>query len=203
MNSGYSICYNEWALDVDIKNELGLLLIISSLCAENGVCWASNEYFSNMFDTTEVSISRKISKLQKKGYINIQYEKRGCEVKNRQIRLTKMLTDDYQNCKPTVNKNVKENIISINNIKENTLSKDNVKRKEFIPPSFAEVEMYITEKGYNVDPIKFYEYFSVSGWVDSRGNKVKNWKQKIITWNNSSSNNTNNKREEIVYKALN
>ena len=32
MDQGYSICLNIWALDKDIKSELGLLLIISSLC---------------------------------------------------------------------------------------------------------------------------------------------------------------------------
>ena len=34
MENGYAICMNEWALDKDIKNELGLLFIISCLCAE-------------------------------------------------------------------------------------------------------------------------------------------------------------------------
>ena len=40
MENGYSICFNEWALDQTIKNELGLLLIISSLSAEKGYCYA-------------------------------------------------------------------------------------------------------------------------------------------------------------------
>lgn len=112
---GYSICFNEWALDNEIKNELGLLLIISSLCAEKGYCFASNEYFAKMFETTEVSISRKLKKLESKNYISIEYKKRGCEITSRNIRLTKMLIDDYQKCKPTINKNVKENNTSINN----------------------------------------------------------------------------------------
>ena len=47
MNNGYSVCFNEWALDKEIKDELGLLLIISSLCAEKGYCWATNEFFAN------------------------------------------------------------------------------------------------------------------------------------------------------------
>ena len=71
MNKGYSICLNIWALDKDIKNELGLLLIISSLCAEKGYCFASNKYLAELFDITDVSVSTKIKKLEQKNYISI------------------------------------------------------------------------------------------------------------------------------------
>ena len=76
MNNGYSICFNEWALDKDIKNELGLLLIISSLTAEKGYCYASNKYLASLFETTEETISRKIKTLQDKNYITVEYEKK-------------------------------------------------------------------------------------------------------------------------------
>ena len=108
MKGGYAWCLNKWALDKNIDGELGLLLIISSFCANNGCCYASNEYLANLFDITPVSISRKIKKLNDLGYIKIEYEKRGAEIKKRIIRLTDLITDDYQNCYPTINKNVKE-----------------------------------------------------------------------------------------------
>lgn len=122
MENGYSMCFNEWALDKEIKDELGLLLIISSLCAEKGYCWANNKYFSELFNISEVSVSRKIKKLEIKNYIKIEYEKRGCEITKRIIRLTKMLTDDYQKCKSTINKNVKDNNININNTNNNKIN---------------------------------------------------------------------------------
>lgn len=56
------------------------------------------------------------------------------------------------------------------------------KGKKFIPPILSEVQKYISEKGYDVDAKKFMEYFTESGWVDSKGNSVRNWKQKVITW---------------------
>ncbi len=122
MLQGYSICFNEWALNKDIKSELGLLLIISSLTAEKGYCYASNNYLAKLFNIDEVSISRKLSKLVSKGYINIDYKRRGAEVVNREIRLTKILTDDLQKNQSTINKNVKDNNISSNNIsKKETL----------------------------------------------------------------------------------
>lgn len=123
MEHGYSICFNQWALDKTIKSELGLLLIISSLTAEKGYCFASNAYFANLFDIDEVSVSRKLSKLQSKNYITIEYEKRGAEIVSRKIRLTKMLSDGLQKSQSTVNKNVKDNITSIN-ITSNKNKKD-------------------------------------------------------------------------------
>ena len=119
MNNGYSICFNEWALDKDIKNELGLLLIISSLTAEKGYCYASNKYLASLFETTEETISRKIKTLQEKNYITVEYEKKGCEIINRKLRLTKISIVDYQKYQSSIDKNVKENNIMINNISIN------------------------------------------------------------------------------------
>lgn len=115
MINGYSICFNEWALDKDIKNDLGLLMIISSLCATNGYCYAKNSTLAELFDIDEVSISRKIKNLEQKGYISIEYKKVGYMVVQRNIRLTKMLTADKQKYQPPINKNVKYNNTSINN----------------------------------------------------------------------------------------
>lgn len=151
MKNGYSICLNEWALDKEIKNELGLLLIISSLCAEKGYCFASNKYLADLFDISEVSVSRKIKLLEEKNYITIEYEKRGCEVVKRNIRLTKMLTDDYQNCKSTINKNVKDNNISINNTSINNIIIDTIYD-------------YLEQNGFALTPI---QYEVVSQWEDN------------------------------------
>lgn len=118
IEDGYSLCQNKWALNKEIKNELPLLLIISCLTAKTGYCMAKNKYFSELFSEHETCISRKIKKLEEKGYITIEYIKRGCEIKDRKIRLAKIITDDYQNCQPTISKIAKDNNIEDNNIKE-------------------------------------------------------------------------------------
>lgn len=115
MENGYALCLNKWALDQDIKNELGLLVIISSLCAEKGYCFASNEYLAKIFKTHEKTISRKIKKLESKKYIKINYKKKGFEIISREIRVTKMLPVHQQNCYPSSNKNVTYKNISTNN----------------------------------------------------------------------------------------
>lgn len=151
MNKGYSICLNEWALDNEIKNELRLLLIISSLSAKDGCCYASNEYLASLFNTTEETISRKIKKLEDKKYITISYEKRGCEVKKRFLRLTKISTDDCQKYQSTIDENVKDNNISINNISINNSSSSNIYD-------------FLQKNGFIINPI---HYETISQWEDN------------------------------------
>lgn len=56
------------------------------------------------------------------------------------------------------------------------------KRKRFTPPTLEEVKAYCRERKNNVDPQKFFDYFSASNWHDSKSKKVSSWKQKVITW---------------------
>ena len=56
------------------------------------------------------------------------------------------------------------------------------KGREFIPPTLEEVQAYCKERSSPVDPKKFYEYFTAGGWKDAKGNPVRNWKQKLLTW---------------------
>lgn len=97
--------------------------------------------------------------------------------------------------------NIKED-----NIKEN---KKNKRENKFIPPTLEEVKSYVVEKKLSVNAEQFYNYFTEGNWVDSNGNKVKSWKQKILTWNgysikdNKSEKKTNyNNYEQRDYKNL-
>lgn len=198
---GYSICFNEWALDKDIKNELGLLCIISSLCAKDGYCYATNEFFAGLFDTTIVSISRKIKLLEDKNYITIDYKRRGCEILERKIRLTKMTIDDYQKCYSTINKNVKENntIPPDNNIiiNNNILSAPQ-REARFQKPTVEEVEAHIKEKGYDFDAESFVAYYDSNGWMVGK-KPMKNWKAACITWQRNGYSKKEEKQTEFYW----
>ena len=67
------------------------------------------------------------------------------------------------------------------------------KTKRFVPPTLEEVQAYCLERKNNVDAKKFYDYFTVSDWYDSKGDKVKSWKQKVITWEKNSYNDKQSK----------
>lgn len=62
------------------------------------------------------------------------------------------------------------------------------KPKRIEPPTLEEVMDYVRQRGCDVDPKKFYDYFSEGGWIDSEGKPVRNWKQKIITWEGGRNN---------------
>lgn len=179
MQEGYSICFNEWALDKEIKNELGLLLIISSLCAEKGYCFASNKYLSQLFDVPEQTISRKIKLLENKNYITIEYKKRGCEIIERNIRLTKLLSDDKQKCVSTINKIVKDNNININNT-SNNIKEKSIKRK-FEKPTIEQIQEYCIERNNGINAEAFYNFYESKNWYVGK-NKMSDWKACVRTW---------------------
>jgi len=55
------------------------------------------------------------------------------------------------------------------------------KSSTFKPPKPKEVIAYFKAKGYPKElALKAYDYYNTANWHDSRGNKVKNWKQKMI-----------------------
>lgn len=162
MSEGYSICFNEWALDKDIKDELGLLLIISSLTAEKGYCYASNDYLAKIFKTNVVTISRKIKILEEKKYIEIEYEKKGCLVISRKIRLTKMLTAINKNVNRTINKNVKENNIS--NINNTNINNNNYNYIYNNSSSSDEIINFI-ESNFG-RTLSSYEFEKINCWLN-------------------------------------
>ena len=162
MKEGYSICFNEWALDKNIKDELGLLLIISSLTAEKGYCYASNDYLAKIFETSVVTISRKIKILEEKKYIKIEYEKKGCLVISRKIRLTKMLTAINKNVNRTINKNVKENNIS--NINNTSINNNNYNYIYNNSSSSDEIINFI-ENNFG-RTLSSYEFEKINCWLN-------------------------------------
>ena len=55
-------------------------------------------------------------------------------------------------------------------------------KKKFIAPNYQEVEAYAqSRQGIHLAK-PFLDYFEAGDWKDAKGNQVKNWKQKFITW---------------------
>jgi len=53
-------------------------------------------------------------------------------------------------------------------------------KKKFIPPSLEQVVEYFAENGCTEDSAeKAFDHYSSSDWIDSHGNPVRNWKQKM------------------------
>jgi len=49
-------------------------------------------------------------------------------------------------------------------------------------PSFEEVRDYVEEKGYQMDPEAFFDYYSESNWIKKNGQPIVDWKASVRTW---------------------
>lgn len=151
MENGYSICLNKWALDKKITNELGLLLIISSLSAKTGYCYATNDFLAKQFGTTIWTISKKITKLKELGYIKVDYEMVGKEIKQRNIVLLDMTTPIVElNNTPCQN----EQYPLVKNDKDNNINNNIINKKENI----KEKSDYFDNQELNNAFIEWLEY---------------------------------------------
>ena len=113
---------------------------ITALCNEKGYCWASNSYFAELYEVSDITISRYISELKEYGYIKCIYDKTQENIDKRKIYirpsyqndqdglnrndntvLTEMIRPSYQNDQDGINRNVKHNNTN-NNTDNNTVS---------------------------------------------------------------------------------
>lgn len=168
---------------------------ITALCNERGYCWASNQYFAELYNTTTRNIARWVSSLVERGYIKsaMQYKTGSKEVESRILSLPPHDKNDMtyrQNCHDphdkNVNtphdKNVMENNTVSNNTSNNTTNKGE-KRKRFIPPTVDEVRLYCSERNNGIDPQSFVDYYAARGWNIGK-NKMQDWKAAVRTWEN-------------------
>jgi hypothetical protein len=114
------------------------------------------------------------------------------------VKDTNLLKAVYSNLtqKPIKNETVKRFLSLLNDYLKNiNVNKDNdndneryvddsltIRSLKFTPPTLEEIEAYCKERNNKVNPKAFFDYFTEGKWKDSKGNPVKNWKQKIITW---------------------
>ena len=159
-----------------------------------GTYWTYNstKAFSDLFPyLTKRQIETALKKLRDEGIIitgnfnSMKYdrtlwyaitEKGKCILQICEMDITKMLNGNHAKVTP------------IPNINQNTKPNNKTNNKQFTPPTLEEIEEYCKSRNNNVDAKRFFDYFDASNWVDSKGNPVKNWKQKVITWENYNDN---------------
>lgn len=78
------------------------------------------------------------------------------------------------------NDNDNDNDTDSDNVIDKEKVKDKIKTKGFISPTISDVIQYFTSNGYTEKAAKkAFEFYNVANWHDSKGNKVRNWKQKM------------------------
>lgn len=96
---------------------------ITALTSKDGVCFAGNKYFADLYSLTDTTISHQIAHLAELGFINLSYEKEGAKVKKRFITIAKNHNGEVvlvaKKSNRTVAKNRKENNTSILTLQDN------------------------------------------------------------------------------------
>ena len=66
----YAVLISEVRYDPKISNFSKILYAeISALCNKEGYCWASNAYFADLYEVTQLTVTRAITQLVENGYI--------------------------------------------------------------------------------------------------------------------------------------
>lgn len=73
--------------------------------------------------------------------------------------------------------------------KENDTPNGVSKRKCFAPPTVDEVRAYCQERGNNIDPQRFVDFYESKGWFVGK-NKMKDWKAAVRNWEGRDKQNT-------------
>jgi len=196
---------------------------ITALANKNGYCNAGNEYFAGLYEVHKMTISKWISQLRSKGYINVDliYKKGTKSIEERRIMINGIpiseKVDTYkQNEIYPISEKTEDNNTSINTTSNNKekIYKKETTTKKFKKPTLEELKKYCKEKGYEIDCEYFIDYYESKGWVVGKS-PMKDWEASVRTWvrNNKKFNNTKkdialpgwfgkeNKKEEVETDA--
>ena len=145
--SYYAIIPAEVRYDEELPPNAKLLYgEITSLCNEKGYCWATNQYFADLYKVSKITVSRWISTLNKKGYIAVEtlYKEGTKEIIGRHLyivntpinkNVNRYIQNDLEGINEIVNtpinKNVKDNNKVINTKINNKLKVSKHKYGEY------------------------------------------------------------------------
>ena len=172
-SSAFIVLNKELARQVGLKEAVLLADLISKeeYFIANGMTdgWFFNTEDNIYKDTTLTAYQQRrcLTTLKKEGLIEVK--RKGIPAKQyfriNEQQVIKLLNNLSAINSTTINKN--KEIIIIN--------------KYFNKPTILEVECYCKERNNNIDAEAFISFYESKGWMIGK-NKMKDWKQAVITW---------------------
>lgn len=183
VNERNYIVVQGWMLtDLHLKgNELLIYACIYGFSQLDGQVFSGSwQYLADWTNSTKRGVANCLKSLVDKGYL---------EKADKVVNGVKFCEYRVTNFTRVMNKvhggSEKSSLGGDEQSSPNKLDIDNLKNKKvykFVAPTLEDIQAYCAERRNDVDPKKFFDYYSAADWKDSKGNPVKNWKQKIIRW---------------------
>lgn len=158
---------------------------ITALCNEKGYCWASNQYFADLYSVSKQSISAWIKELIDNGYItsDLIYKEGSKEILNRYIRIA--VHPIQENLNTPIQEKLKDNNTSFNTTSNNTSNKESAGQPDDIP--YIDIINYLnhkagkdfkvtTAKTRSLIKARWNEGFTLEDFKRVIDNKVADWK---------------------------
>lgn len=142
---------------------------------------ATNAYRNNRLESEKEKALKNREAMRENG-------KKGGRPKNLQVNL-----QDNQQGKPNKTSSPSPTQVIVNTEEREEerkvmalpkMTKSLQKPVVFIPPTIHEVQAYINANGLSISPWDFYKHYEAATppWTDKDGKPLRNWKQKLLTW---------------------
>lgn len=151
--------------DKNLKDKAKLLYgEITALCNKEGVCWAKNEYFADLYDVTKTTVSTLIKNLIDNGYIKSKliYKEGTKEILNRYLNIVK----------DPIKKNLKDNNI---NIIINKKEEEKEKIIDFYNNNFGLITPYIAENIFSYLEDGLQQDLIIRAMEEAVSNNIRKW----------------------------
>lgn len=145
MNNYYTVLPSKVRYDRDLPPSAKILYSeLAVLCAEQGYCWASNGYFARLYGVDKATVSRWISKLNKRGYIFFK------SIDENAMGDDNFINEYRQICIVPLDENINPNNKNKNKKSNISRAKSRSKKESFNGAyNLDEVENYINNKDAN------------------------------------------------------
>lgn len=199
--------------DKNLRDKAKLLYgEITALCNKEGVCWAKNEYFADLYDVTKTTVSTLIKNLIDNGYIKSKliYKEGTKEILNRYLSIVK----------DPIKENLKDNNI---NIIINKKEEEKEKIIDFYNNNFGLITPYIAENIFSYLENGLQQDLIIRAMEEAVSNNIRKWnyvktilndcvnnqiktleqytiKQREFK-NKKANKTTANKKQEVTYKT--
>lgn len=151
--------------DKNLKDKAKLLYgEITALCNKEGVCWAKNEYFADLYDVTKTTVSTLIKNLIDNGYIKSKliYKEGTKEILNRYLSIVK----------DPVKENLKDNNI---NIIINKKEEEKEKIIDFYNNNFGLITPFVAENIFSYLEDGLQQDLIIRAMEEAVSNNIRKW----------------------------